>query len=73
MCVSLWNSHRRVAGVCAGGVWQEQSSPGGTEDCHADKLTPGLKRPEQQICKNKSLVNNTKYRILDDMIIKCLQ
>lgn len=39
------DSRRRAAGVCAGGAWQERSSPGGTEDCHADRSTPGLRRP----------------------------
>lgn len=47
---AIWNSHRRAAGVYAGGAWQEQSSPGGTEDYRVDRSTPGLKRPGQ-ICK----------------------
>lgn len=47
---AIWNSHRRAAGVCAGGAWQEQSSPGDTEDCRVDRSTPGLKRPGQT-CK----------------------
>lgn len=44
---AIWNSHRRAAGVCAGGAWQEQSSPGGTEDYRVDRWTRGLKRPGQ--------------------------
>lgn len=44
---AIWNSRRRAAGVCAGGAWQEQSSPGGSEDCRVDRSTPGLKRPER--------------------------
>ena len=43
----MWNSRRRAAGVCAGGAWQERSSPGGSEDCRVDRSTPGLKRPER--------------------------
>uniref|UniRef100_A0A3B3H9W9 Uncharacterized protein n=1 Tax=Oryzias latipes TaxID=8090 RepID=A0A3B3H9W9_ORYLA len=39
------HSHRRAAGVCAGGAWLEQSSRGGSGDCPVDKLTPGLRRP----------------------------
>lgn len=56
MCVfsstvfAILNSRRHAAGVCAGGVWQERSSPGGSEDCRVDRSTPGLKRPGQ-ICK----------------------
>lgn len=47
-CLLYIDLHRRAAGVYAGGAWQEQSSPGGTEDCHADRSTPGLKRPGQE-------------------------
>lgn len=47
------NLHRRAAGVCAVGALQEQSSPAGTEGCHADTLTPGLKRPGQIYIKVK--------------------
>lgn len=43
--------HRHAAGVYVGGAWQEQSSPGGNEDCHADKSTPALKRPGQECNK----------------------
>lgn len=43
-----WDSHRHAAGVYAGGAWQEQSSPGDSEDCRVDRLTPGLKRPGQK-------------------------
>lgn len=50
-CLLNRDLHRRAAGVYAGGAWQEQSSPGGTEDCHADKSTPGLKRPAQECNK----------------------
>lgn len=51
MCVCVCSdpgnrdSRRRAAGVCAGGAWQEQSSPGGTVDYHADRSTRGPKRP----------------------------
>lgn len=41
----VWNSHRRAAGVCAGGAWRGRNSPGGSEDCRVDRSTPGLKRP----------------------------
>ncbi len=48
--LGFWDSHRHAAEVCAGGAWQERSSPEGSEDCRVDKLPPGLKRPGQT-CK----------------------
>lgn len=54
MQLCVLHSHMRAAAACAGGVWQEQSSPGGTGDCHVDMSTPGLKRPEQ-IHKNEMI------------------
>lgn len=46
---AVQDSRRHAAGVCAGGVWQEQSSPGGTEDYRADRSTQGPKRPAGNI------------------------
>lgn len=48
MAFAMWNSRRHAAGVCAGGAWQERSSPGGSEDCRVDRSTPGLKRPAKK-------------------------
>lgn len=50
-CLLYIDLHRHAAGVYGEGAWQEQSSPGGTEDCRADKSTPGLKRPGQECNK----------------------
>ncbi len=73
MCVfsstvfAIWNSRRRAAGVCAGGAWQERSSPGGSEDCHVDRSTPGLKRPGQTGKRGrKRLSEFVVYSVLDD-------
>lgn len=52
MAFAMWNSRRHAAGVCAGGAWQEQSSPGGSEDCRVDRSTPGLKRPAKKTWVN---------------------
>lgn len=64
-----WNSRRRAAGVCAGGAWQERSSPGGSEDCRADRSTPGLKRPERMGEKN-TWVKRGVFCAFGDVILK---
>lgn len=59
-----WDSHRHAAAVCAGGAWQEQSSPGGSEDCHVDRLTQGLRKPEKEI-EEKAVGKTLLYTVKD--------